>query len=146
MSVVAKIGLLVSMQWGLLIALMGLGLDRVGKAVRTAPRDVLIAAHAIKGQQGAAFGLHRAMDAVGALAGPLLAFLILAASPENYELLLIISLVFAALGLIALLVKVPPLQNGRERWLNGCRRRGMVLALLGCYSKTCELNAPIGFF
>ena len=111
MSVVAKVGLLLSMQWGLLIALISLGLDRVGKAVRTAPRDVLIAAHAQKGQQGAAFGLHRAMDAVGALAGPLLAFLILAASPENYELLLAISLVSAALGLIALLVKVPPLKD-----------------------------------
>ena len=49
MSVMAKIGLLFSMQWGLLIALMSLGLDRVGKAVRTAPRDVLIAAHAEKG-------------------------------------------------------------------------------------------------
>ena len=111
MSVIAKIGLLFSMQWGLLFALMGLGLDRVGKAVRPAPRDVLIAAHAQEGQQGAAFGLHRAMDAVGALTGPLLAFLILAASPENYELLLAISLVFAALGLIALLVKVPSLKD-----------------------------------
>lgn len=111
MSVVAKIGLLFSMQWGLLFALIGLGLDRVGKAVRTAPRDVLIAAHAAKGRQGAAFGLHRAMDAVGALAGPLLAFLILAASPDNYELLLVVSLVFAALGLLVLIAKVPPLKD-----------------------------------
>ena len=67
MSAVAKLALLLSMQWGLLAALISLGLDRVGKAVRTAPRDVLIAAHAESGQKGAAFGLHRAMDAVGAL-------------------------------------------------------------------------------
>lgn len=116
MSVVAKVGLLFSMQWGLLAALIGLGLDRVGKAIRTAPRDVLIAAHAHRGQQGAAFGLHRAMDAVGALAGPLLAFLILAAAPENYELLLGVSLIFAAFGLLALLAKVPALKSlSREK-------------------------------
>ena len=71
MSAVAKLALLLSMQWGLLAALISLGLDRVGKAVRTAPRDVLIAAHAESGQKGAAFGLHRAMDAVGALRLPL---------------------------------------------------------------------------
>ena len=111
MSVVAKVGLLLSLQWGLLIALIGVGMDRVGKAVRTAPRDVLIAAHAHKDQQGAAFGLHRAMDAVGALAGPLLAFCILAASPENYELLLVVSLVFAVLGYLALQLKVPSLKD-----------------------------------
>ncbi len=112
MSAVAKLALLLSMQWGLLAALISLGLDRVGKAVRTAPRDVLIAAHAESGQKGAAFGVHRAMDAVGALAGPLLAFALLALTPEDYTLLLVVSLIIATLGFLAFLGKVPGLKPG----------------------------------
>ena len=112
MSAVAKLALLLSMQWGLLAALISLGLDRVGKAVRTAPRDVLIAAHAESGQKGAAFGLHRAMDAVGALAGPLLAFALLALTPEDYTLLLVVSLIIATLGFLAFLGKVQGLKPG----------------------------------
>ena len=48
-------------------------LDRVGKGVRSAPRDTLIAAAAPPGRRGAAFGLHRAFDNAGAVLGPLVA-------------------------------------------------------------------------
>lgn len=102
------------MQWGLLAALISLGLDRVGKAVRTAPRDVLIAAHAESGQKGAAFGLHRAMDEVGALAGPL-AFALLALTPEDYTLLPVVSLIIATLGFLAFLGKVSGQPVNQER-------------------------------
>ncbi|MCJ7720542.1 MAG: MFS transporter, partial [Candidatus Hadarchaeum sp.] len=44
--------------------------DRVGKGVRTAPRDVLIADSTRKKVRGKAFGLHRALDTVGAVIGP----------------------------------------------------------------------------
>ncbi|HEX7671045.1 MAG TPA: MFS transporter, partial [Polyangiaceae bacterium] len=44
--------------------------DRVGKGIRTAPRDVLIAAAAAPGEAGRAFGFHRAMDHAGAVVGP----------------------------------------------------------------------------
>lgn len=47
--------------------------DRVGKGIRTAPRDVLLAAAAPPDQVGRAFGLHRAMDHAGAVVGPLIA-------------------------------------------------------------------------
>lgn len=47
--------------------------DRVGKGVRSAPRDVLIAASVSKEQTGRAFGFHRAMDHAGAVVGPLVA-------------------------------------------------------------------------
>lgn len=51
--------------------------DRVGKGIRTAPRDVLIASAALPGEAGRAFGFHRAMDHAGAVVGPLVATLLL---------------------------------------------------------------------
>ncbi len=47
--------------------------DRVGKGIRSAPRDVLIANSAAKEETGRAFGFHRAMDHAGAVVGPLVA-------------------------------------------------------------------------
>jgi MFS family permease len=47
--------------------------DRVGKAVRTSPRDVLLSESVSEKRRGAAFGLHRALDQTGAIAGPVLA-------------------------------------------------------------------------
>lgn len=52
-------------------------LDRVGKGLRTAPRDALIAAVTPVAQRGRAFGFHRALDHAGAMLGPLLAFVLL---------------------------------------------------------------------
>jgi MFS family permease len=52
--------------------------DRVGKGIRTSPRDALIAAAAPPGQVGRAFGFHSAMDHAGAMLGPLLATALLA--------------------------------------------------------------------
>ena len=48
-------------------------LDRMGKGIRTSPRDALVADITQRGQRGVAFGLHRAMDHAGAVAGPLVA-------------------------------------------------------------------------
>ncbi len=53
--------------------LMVRGTDRVGKGLRTSPRDALIAMSVEPSQRGAAFGLHRAMDHAGAVIGPLAA-------------------------------------------------------------------------
>ncbi|MGK0618321.1 MFS transporter [Meiothermus cerbereus] len=52
-------------------------LDRVGKGLRTAPRDALIAEVTSQDSYGRAYGFHRAMDSLGATIGPLLAFLLL---------------------------------------------------------------------
>lgn len=54
-------------------------LDRVGKGLRTAPRDALIAEVVDRDSYGRAYGFHRAMDSLGATVGPLLAFLLLPA-------------------------------------------------------------------
>lgn len=64
-----------------LFVLIGRILDRVGKGIRTAPRDALIA-ESVKENRGRAFGLHRTMDTLGAFFGVLFAILIL----KNFEL------------------------------------------------------------
>ncbi|MDQ5844817.1 MAG: MFS transporter [Acidobacteriota bacterium] len=50
--------------------------DRVGKGIRSAPRDAMIADTVAVNQRGLAFGFHRAMDHTGAVAGPLLGYLL----------------------------------------------------------------------
>lgn len=57
-------------------------LDRVGKGLRTAPRDALIAAAAPGAIRGRAFGFHRAMDHAGSVVGPLAAFVLLRAGAD----------------------------------------------------------------
>lgn len=52
--------------------------DRVGKGLRSSPRDALLAASILPSQRGLAFGFHRAMDNAGAVVGPLLAAVLLA--------------------------------------------------------------------
>jgi MFS family permease len=47
--------------------------DRVGKAVRTSPRDVLLSESVSEKHRGAAFGLHKTLDQAGAIVGPLIA-------------------------------------------------------------------------
>ncbi len=63
-------------------------LDRVGKGIRTAPRDAVIAAAVPAEARGRAFGFHRSMDHSGAVVGPLLAFALLAQGFEMREVIL----------------------------------------------------------
>jgi len=67
------IGLALGWTWVLVLRF----LDRVGKGLRTAPRDAVIAASVDTSVRGRAFGFHRAMDHAGAMLGPLIAFLLL---------------------------------------------------------------------
>jgi MFS family permease len=57
-------------------------LDRLGKGLRTAPRDAMIANSVSAPRRGAAFGFHRAMDHLGAVIGPVVAFLVLSHGVE----------------------------------------------------------------
>lgn len=69
----ARVGIALSGTWGL--SLLFRGLDRVGKGLRSGPRDALLAESAPPEQRGRAFGLHRAADTAGAFVGVLLALL-----------------------------------------------------------------------
>ncbi|MDX6270549.1 MAG: hypothetical protein QOD28_1772 [Acidobacteriota bacterium] len=57
--------------------------DRVGKGIRSAPRDAMIADSATPHERGLAFGFHRAMDHLGAVVGPLLGFALLISIAGN---------------------------------------------------------------
>ena len=71
LAAAGKLILALSFVWP--VALAGRFVDRFGKGMRTASRDDLIAVHTSPGQQGLAFGLHRSMDTLGAVVGPLVA-------------------------------------------------------------------------
>ena len=66
--------------------------DRIGKGIRTAPRDALLASYTSK-NTGAIFGFHRGMDTLGAAIGPLLALLLLSIYPDNYQLIFLIAFI-----------------------------------------------------
>jgi MFS family permease len=87
--------------WGLLAGVIAV--DRLGKGIRTAPRDALISLSCTPARLGFAFGVHRAFDTAGALLGPLLGFAILAALPGSYGLIFVASFGFAIVGLAVLL-------------------------------------------
>jgi MFS family permease len=87
--------------------------DRLGKGVRTAPRDSLIAASSSPASLGRAFGVHRALDTLGAVIGPLLAFAILAATPGDYRSVFVVSFAAALIGLAVLFLTVPDLRPRR---------------------------------
>jgi len=59
--------------------------DRIGKGIRGAPRDALIAADVPPDRRGVAFGFNRAADNLGAVIGPVLAFLLLSLIAENAD-------------------------------------------------------------
>ena len=97
MSVLAKLALLASGAFAAIVAC--LALDRLGKGLRAAPRDTILAASVPEHQLGLAFGTHRALDGAGALAGPLLAAGLLWLAPQQYTLLFLVALAFAVAGL-----------------------------------------------
>jgi MFS family permease len=82
-------------------------LDRVGKGIRTAPRDALISLSTSPKTLGAAFGVHRAMDTTGAMLGPLIAFGLLALAPLAFSSVFLVSSCFAIAGLGVIVLLVP---------------------------------------
>jgi len=87
--------------WGMVLT--GRMADRVGKGIRTAPRDAIIALSTSPDRLGSAFGFHRALDTAGAVAGPALALLLLAFWPSDYRLVFWFSILP---GIIAVLLIV----------------------------------------
>ena len=72
--------------------------DRVGKGLRSAPRDALISLSAPAETLAQAFGVHRALDATGALLGPLVAVWLLSAIPGAYDVVFVTSFAIALVG------------------------------------------------
>ena len=76
--------------------------DRIGKGIRGAPRDALVADLTPAAQRGAAFGLRQALDTVGALIGPAVALALLAASGGDFRFVFWIAVAPAALSVAVL--------------------------------------------
>jgi MFS family permease len=105
LSAVCKIGLgAAGAAWPVLAGIVAL--DRVGKGIRTAPRDALISLSTTPANLGVAFGVHRALDSAGALLGPLVALGLLARQPDRFDLVFVVSFAFAIVGLAVLLLFV----------------------------------------
>lgn len=105
LSAICKVGLVVA---GSSIGAIGaiVAVDRVGKGMRTAPRDALISLSSTKAALATSFGVHRALDSVGAMLGPLVAFGILLAAPARFDAVFVVSTLFAFLGLAVLVLAV----------------------------------------
>ena len=66
--------------------------DRIGKGIRTAPRDALLASYA-DGNTGAIFGFHRGMDTLGAAIGPVTALVLLHFYPHDFTLIFLVAFI-----------------------------------------------------
>jgi MFS family permease len=112
LSTIIKPFMYLATTWGAVLAIR-FG-DRVGKGIRTAPRDALLADSVSAGERGKGFGLHRAMDTTGATLGLILAAIIiysvqgggLELSLRSYQWLVLVGTIPAVLGVIVLFVFV----------------------------------------
>lgn len=99
-STIGKWVLFISTSWG--FVLLARIIDRFGKGIRTAPRDALIADSVEPKKNGAAFGLHRAMDTFGACVGIILAYFIVVRHGNNFKDVFLLSLIPAFIGVVIL--------------------------------------------
>ena len=128
LSAVCKVGLVVL---GSSIGAIGaiVSVDRIGKGLRTAPRDALISLSSTKAGLATAFGVHRALDSAGAMLGPLIAFGILLLAPARFDAVFVVSTLFAFLGLAVLVLAVQDRPQRAPR-TGGRAMRGVVRGVL----------------
>ncbi|MBE9036157.1 MFS transporter [aff. Roholtiella sp. LEGE 12411] len=102
---------------GVLIARFG---DRIGKGIRVAPRDALVADSTNPEVRGAAYGLRQSLDTIGAFLGPLVAFALMATSTNNFRLVFWLALIpgFLAVALLTVGVREPRTSRTQQRRSN----------------------------
>jgi MFS family permease len=92
--------------------------DRVGKGVRTAPRDAMIADSVRLEQRGLAFGFHRAMDHLGAVIGPIIGYVLVILFAGNFTQIFLIAAIPALMAvLVAMFVmrESPPNHTDKSK-------------------------------
>lgn len=89
-------------------------IERIGKGIRTAPRDSLISGSIKKNETGKNFGFHKAMDNSGAIIGPLLAFFLLYLFPLNYTNIFLISAIPSLIGVFTIILFVKETKNTKK--------------------------------
>lgn len=122
--------------------------DRVGKGIRTSPRDALISLSAPAEGLGSAFGVHRALDAAGAMLGPLVAFAVLAVAQARFDVVFVTAFSIAVVGLGVLVFFVSPVpasgQTGDD--LRPSLRAAVSLFRLSDVRSTAALVSVLGLF
>lgn len=115
-------------------------LDRIGKGIRGAPRDALIADLVLPEQRNAAFGLRQSLDSVGAFLGPLLAIGLLLAWQNDLRAVLWVAVVPAVAALALLVFGVQDLRPAARP------RRGppLTLASLGALGRSYWIVVALG--
>lgn len=116
--------------------------DRVGKGIRTAPRDALLASYSENKNTGTIFGFHRAMDTLGAAIGPIGALILLNLFNQNYELVFIAAFVPSVIALgFTLVVKDKPIpvklrskNNYKEFWKVSPKNFKILVLLITIFS------------
>lgn len=91
-------------------------IDRIGKGIRGAPRDALVADVTPPEQRGAAYGLRQSLDSVGAFAGPLIAIGLMVLTGDNFRLVFWIAFIPGVLAIAMLLlgVREPVTRSGKS--------------------------------
>lgn len=89
-------------------------LERVGKGLRTAPRDAIIADSVRKGVRGKGFGIHRALDTSGAIVGSVLAFVLFLSLGLSFRSIFLVAAVIGFLALVPL-IWVREVRRGPKR-------------------------------
>jgi MFS family permease len=129
-SALAKIAMLPAAGFAAITAVISA--DRLGKGLRTAPRDGLIADASHPAVLGRAFGVHRTLDTIGAAIGPLVAFAILnLLVPGGYDSVFIISFAFAVIGVAVLVLFVPNRRTGGSGGATRLRFRDLARQMAG---------------
>ncbi len=88
--------------------------ERLGKGIRTSPRDSLVAASVINKESGRGFGLQKALDNSGAVMGPLIAFILLSFFTGNYRLVFILAGIPSLLAILVLIFAVREARKKEE--------------------------------
>jgi MFS family permease len=105
---------------GIGLVLVARFVDRVGKGIRGAPRDALIADVTPVALRGTAFGIRQSMDTIGAFLGPLLAMLLMAVSNDDFRAVFWVAVLPAAISVLLVVYGVQepahPLTDARRRF------------------------------
>jgi len=98
-GLIYKVALIAASSWGGILGARVI--DRIGKGIRTAPRDVMVCESADSDRMGTAFGIHKALDMAGSAIGILIAYLLLSSAEGvfDYKKLFFISIIPALLSL-----------------------------------------------
>jgi MFS family permease len=117
-------------------------IDRLGKGIRTAPRDAIIAESADKAHLGRAFSFHRSMDTMGAVVGPALALFLLGFFNNGYRKIFWISIVPAVVAVLVIIffireerkVTLPAAERPKLTWKHFGWRVRLFLAISALFA------------